>query len=391
MAKSFITQEIGSIQRPIWRQELNAKANPAWIKDALSWGQRLGVENEIVEELETLLSKDGKERSGEEKKRIVDISSIFVIRMQEKAGLDRVFNGEQPRTEMYDMLARKIPNIEKAGFVNSFDANYFRKGILAGELELEKDAVQWFVEEFDFVKKNTGRIVKPCITGAYTMTDWSYVEFFQKKHEKAGKSRTEAYMAGRREAILAFAEHVIRPVVDALVEAGAEVVQIDEPAAATNEQESRVFTESINSSFANAPKSVEKAVHLCYSNYSVLFPELSESVADSYQIEFTNHASPGKFGAKSVNPEAFKAIELFKQYKMPISVGVGVVDIHSDVIESPQLVKDRVLLASELLGGPEKVQVNPDCGLRTRTWEVAFKKLQNMVEGTALAKKELGI
>ena len=91
-----------------------------------------------------------------------------------------------------------------------------------------------------------------------------------------------------------------------------------------------------------------------------------------------------------MNPEAFKAIELFKQYKMPISVGVGVVDIHSDVIESPQLVKERVLLASELLGGPEKVQVNPDCGLRTRTWEIAFKKLCNMVEGTTLAKEELG-
>jgi 5-methyltetrahydropteroyltriglutamate--homocysteine methyltransferase len=51
-------------------------------------------------------------------------------------------------------------------------------------------------------------------------------------------------------------------------------------------------------------------------------------------------------------------------------------------------VRDRVLYAAELLG-PERVHVNPDCGLRTRSWDVAFEKLRNMVEGTRLAEEAL--
>ena len=69
-------------------------------------------------------------------------------------------------------------------------------------------------------------------------------------------------------------------------------------------------------------------------------------------------------------------------------MGLGVLDIHSDFIETPELVRDRVIYASELLG-PERVHVNPDCGLRTRSWDVAFEKLRNMVEGTRLAEEAL--
>jgi len=43
----------------------------------------------------------------------------------------------------------------------------------------------------------------------------------------------------------------------------------------------------------------------------------------------------------------------------------------------------------EVFGDPERIHVCPDCGLRTRSWEVAYDKLRNMVEGTKLAEQAL--
>jgi 5-methyltetrahydropteroyltriglutamate--homocysteine methyltransferase len=68
-----------------------------------------------------------------------------------------------------------------------------------------------------------------------------------------------------------------------------------------------------------------------------------------------------------------------------------VLDIHTDFIEPPELVRDRILYAVDVFDDPSRVHVTPDCGLRTRSWDVAYEKLQNMVEGTQLAKAQLGL
>ncbi len=393
MKPLFLTQEIGSIQRPAWRQKLNDSPHDAWIRDALFWGERLEVPERIElvsPEGKGLLQKDGARRSDPEKERIVAIASLYVLRLFEQVGLDRVFNGEQPRTEMYDFLAKQTEGIEFAGVLNSFDANYFRKGVLAAPVHVKPEGVEFFAREFQFVKHHTQKTVKPCLTGPYTMADWSYIEYPRAQREKKGETPPEAWTHGRRDAILDFAEHVLNPIVRRLASEGAQIIQIDEPAASTNEQESDVFVEAMNASFEGVPENVEKAIHLCYSNYPALFPALADGVADTYLIEFTNHASPAHFKPDQVSPEAFKAIELFNEYKMEVNVGLGVIDIHSDVLETPEVVKDRLLYAAKLLGDPSRVQVNPDCGLRTRSWEVAYAKLRNMVEGARLARKEWG-
>lgn len=382
----FLTQEIGSMQRPAWRQRLDGPPNPGWIRSALEWGERLGVEER--HELKGLLSKTA--RTEEDKRRIVDIASIYVIRMFEKVGLDRVFNGEQPRTEMYDFLAKNTEGVETAGVLNSFDANYFRKGIVISRVRIKQDGIELFAGEFDFVKRHTRKTVKPCLTGPYTMADWSYMEYHRAQREKRGEGPLDALINGRHDAILDFAENVLNPVVRRLAQEGAEVIQIDEPAAATDERDSAVFAEAVNKSFEGVSAGVEKAVHLCYSNYPSLFPALADCIADSYLIEFTNHAPPTEFKPDHVSAEAFKAIELFKEYGMQVNVGVGVVDIHSDLVETPEVVRDRLLYAEKLVGDASRIQVNPDCGLRTRKWEVAFAKLQSMAEGARLARKEFG-
>jgi 5-methyltetrahydropteroyltriglutamate--homocysteine methyltransferase len=58
-----------------------------------------------------------------------------------------------------------------------------------------------------------------------------------------------------------------------------------------------------------------------------------------------------------------------------------------DLIESPELVRDRLLFAAKIVGDPAKIWANPDCGLRTRTWDVAFAKLANITKGAELARE----
>ena len=87
----------------------------------------------------------------------------------------------------------------------------------------------------------------------------------------------------------------------------------------------------------------------------------------------------------------YQIIKRFRDLPHEPALAVGVLDIHTDFIEPPELVRDRILYSVDVFGGPERVHVNPDCGLRTRSWDVAYAKLRNMVEGTELAKAKLGL
>jgi 5-methyltetrahydropteroyltriglutamate--homocysteine methyltransferase len=72
-------------------------------------------------------------------------------------------------------------------------------------------------------------------------------------------------------------------------------------------------------------------------------------------------------------------------------LGIGVLDIHTDFVEPAELVRDRALHAVEVFGDPARIHVIPDCGLRTRSWGIAYAKLENMVAGVELAKRSLGL
>ncbi len=129
-------------------------------------------------------------------------------------------------------------------------------------------------------------------------------------------------------------------------------------------------------------------MHICFSDYSCLFPHIEE-LNDCYelQLEFSNRDSL-ETGTKAEERPGYSVLDKFRQSAWNGKIGLGVIDIHTDFIESPELVRDRVLYAADVLG-PERIEVNTDCGLRTRSWEVSYEKLVNMVEGARLAEKEL--
>ena len=82
-------------------------------------------------------------------------------------------------------------------------------------------------------------------------------------------------------------------------------------------------------------------------------------------------------------------MKTFKEYGEKKEIGLGVLDVHVDDIEPPELVRDRILYAAKMADDPNLIHVNPDCGLRTRTREISFSKLKSMVTGTKMAKKKL--
>jgi 5-methyltetrahydropteroyltriglutamate--homocysteine methyltransferase len=133
----------------------------------------------------------------------------------------------------------------------------------------------------------------------------------------------------------------------------------------------------------------KKSMHICFSAYSALWPavmELDDCV--ELQLEFANRDSRELGTRHEDRPGYAKTLSLFRQYGYP-GVGLGVLDVHSDFVEPAELVRDRIPYAVDVLDDAEPIQVNPDCGLRTRSWDVVYEKLSDMVEGARLAEAAL--
>jgi 5-methyltetrahydropteroyltriglutamate--homocysteine methyltransferase len=373
----FLARETGSLAKPSWRVKTFAgrALDEPDFHEADRWGARLEVDghDELVEGLRTGSLSRGQ---------VDDWAAIYAIRLLEKVGLDVVYDGEQRRTEMYDHVAAYAHGFEPRGTVRSFDNKYYAK---AAVVETPSVDGPQDVEEFEFVRARTDHAVKVPLTGAYTMEDWSYDEYYA--HEGAlGGSRERRYEA-RRRFVSDVATNVILPNVQGLVSAGAEWIQIDEPAATTKPDEVPLVVEGFN----EATKGVEakKSMHICFSDYSALWPavlELDDCL--ELQLEFANRDSRELGTSHEARPGYVETLRLFKDHAYP-NVGLGVLDIHSDFVEPAELVRDRILYAVEVLGEPGRIQVNPDCGLRTRSWDVVYEKLANMVQGTRLAEEAL--
>lgn len=376
----FVTREIGSLAKPGWRVKSIAgrPVEETDIEYAKKWGERLGIN---TEELTDILGR-GENFSDENRAKIQDYAALYGIRLLERSGLDVVYDGEQRRSEMYDHAVKHAQGFEARGTVRSWDNKYYTKSAV-----IEKPLVEtiYDLEEYEFVRGNTDLVVKVPFTGAYTIVDWSYDEHY------AGESSLLGASAERRSgARLAFgvdaARDVVRPNVAGIVEAGADWVQIDEPAATTRPEEVPLVVETFNATREGVE--ARCSMHICFSDYSCLFPHI-EQLDDCYelQLEFSNRDAL-ETGTKAEDRPGYAILDKFRESAWDGKIGLGVVDIHTDFIESPELVRDRILYAASVLG-PERIDVNTDCGLRTRSWEVSYEKLVNMVEGTRLAENAL--
>ena len=384
--KPLLTHEVGSLAKPNWRVKAYAgrPLSDDDIADAQSWGDRLGVPDwpALIE----LLERAPLRRA--DRAVVQEWSSRYALRFFESAGLDVVYDGEQQRSEMYAAAVTRANGFEWRGHVRSFDNRYYRKAAVTGPLSLREP---WHDDEFGFLHSVAKADLKVPITGAYTIAAWSFDERYEDAVDLSlpASERHARRHERRRELIVDVARNLVRPNLESLIALGAQWIQIDEPGASTEPDELDLFVESFNVSVEGLDAFF--STHLCFSDYNLFFPAIETMHGcRQFAVGFANDDTK-ELGTSDEARPGFQIIRRFADLPYEPILGLGVIDIHSDYLEPPELVRDRILYAVDVFGDPGRIHVTPDCGLRTRSWDVAYEKLRRMVAGVELAKRTLGV
>jgi 5-methyltetrahydropteroyltriglutamate--homocysteine methyltransferase len=279
-----------------------------------------------------------------------------IIELQQELGIDILVHGEMERGDMVAYFAEHFPGMATGGLVRSYGNRYYHKPKITGELRWEKPVT---VDLWKYAQSLTDRPVKGMLTGPYTIVEWSFDEHYP----------------DRRAAVMAMAE-VVRREAMALEEAGAKYVQIDEPAVSTRLEDLPLAIEAM--AVVTEGLKAETITHMCYGDFAPAYDNLVKMPVDQLDLEMAN--------------SDYDLIDVMKRKPLPDdkSIGLGVLDVHNHRVETVDEVVEGINKALEVLP-PERIYVDPDCGLKTRTWDEAAAKLKVMVEAVKRVKAEHGI
>ncbi|HEU0168252.1 MAG TPA: hypothetical protein VFS62_10780, partial [Chloroflexota bacterium] len=262
---------------------------------------------------------------------------------------------------MIDHFTSRMPGVEIDQRAKPYFYDYYesvvRHKLPAGPLHL--------LAEYNFVRENTTKPIKFSVTGPFSLMRRIKNEFY-------GTDRELATDIAR----------VMNAELKTLVATGADYIQADEPYFSGFPEDIGWGVEVINVLFEGVE--ARKGLHICYGNrygkpnfegnYRYLFPAILEAKIDQLTLEFAR--------------KGFDDLDLLRQYQFPFELGVGVIDVKSAEVERPEQVAARLRQVLQYIA-PERVFVNPDCGLRHVPQEAAFHKLEAMVKGVELVRSEL--
>ncbi|MCE4610007.1 MAG: methionine synthase [Desulfurococcales archaeon] len=272
------------------------------------------------------------------------------------AGVDIISDGEQTREDMVVYFAERMNGYMPGKWTRIFDNVYFRKPIIYGKVEWPEPLT---VEDWKIASSFAeGRPVKGILTGPYTMLEWSF----------------DLYYGDRREAIIDLAKE-LRKEIEALVNAGAKYIQIDEPALSTRpwKEEADIVKEALKIMLDGLD--VKKIVHICFGKIEYILPYILEFPVDQFDLEFKN--------------SNFRLLPYLKEYGYDKELGYGVIDVHTTQIESvDEIVEDIEKIMKLGILSPEKIYIDPDCGLKRLPRDIARQKLKNMVEAAKIAREK---
>lgn len=280
--------------------------------------------------------------------------TIKVLKRQEEIGLDILVDGELYRGDMTTYFAERMPGFAISNPVRSYGNRYYRKPIAVGPIRRKKPLT---VEWWKFAQAQTSKPVKGMLTGPYTMMDWAFNEHYPS-----------------REAMAMDLAEAIREEALALQEAGAKFIQIDEPAVSVRPEELSMAVRALGR--ATEGLKAKTITHICYGDFDVIYPALLDLPVDMIDLELAN--------------SRYDLLDRFRANPFTKEIGYGVLDVHSHRVESKDEVKQGILRGLDVLK-PEQMYVDPDCGLKTRTVEEAFAKLEVMVQAVREVRKEKGI
>ena len=277
----------------------------------------------------------------------------FWVGVQEELGLDVLVDGEQYRGDMVAYFAETMPGFAKGGLVRSYGNRYYHKPVMTGP-------VRWpgpmTVDWWRWTQSLTSRPVKGMLTGPYTLMDWSFDDHYP----------------DRRTACLALAREV-RKEVEALLDAGVRIIQIDEPALSVRPDELPFAVEAMHLTVDGL--AAYYVVHACFGAFETIYPGLLDLPVDNLDL--------------AISHSALDLLGMFKKDPFTKDLSLGVLDVHSHTVEAAGDVQGRIRRGTSVLPA-DRIWVDPDCGLKTRTVEESRAKLSAMMAAVRAARAELG-
>lgn len=294
-----------------------------------------------------------------------EVAIKAALRDQELAGIDIVSDGELRRDNDLDYFLARLPGIEIAHTAKDFYFDYYETQVRAPLPPAGDDAPLGLAEDFAFTASQTDRPIKFSFTGPFSLSR---------------RVRNDAY-GDRRDLVLAIAR-LLNAEAHALAERGARLLQIDEPFLAGYPHEAATAIEAVN--LVTDGVDVTWGLHVCYGNryarptweghYDFLFPAVLDARVDQLVLEFAR--------------KGYDDLTVVAKHGWDREVGVGVIDVKTNQVESAGVIASRIRGALELVPA-DRLVINPDCGLRNLTGAVARAKLAAMVAGAAEVRRSL--
>jgi 5-methyltetrahydropteroyltriglutamate--homocysteine methyltransferase len=328
---------------------IGSYARPAWLHTALEASRRGDYGPQDMRETQ-------------------DDAVDLAIRDQEDAGVDIITDGEMRRVgfftaEFYGHMTglRELPPQRKVGIIGHDQ----RESYEAVEAVKAPNGLG-IVEEFNYVRTRTNHPLKIPCPGPYTL---------------AGRIKPGSIYKDRIDVSYALAE-IINVELKALVNAGADFIQLDEPSYAVHSTGLDEFVKLFNTTIQGVKAKI--GVHLCFGNfvgrpvakrtYMPIFPRILDLNASQFALEFANRE--------------LAELDLWELFPNDKELAAGLVDVKNYWVEKPEDVAERIRAALQFVA-PEKLTITPDCGFsQTARW-AARAKLKAMVEGAKIVRHEL--
>ena len=282
------------------------------------------------------------------------------IERQEEIGLDVLVHGEAERNDMVEYFGELLAGVAFTQFawVQSYGSRCVKPPIIFGDISRKKPMT---VEWASYAQSLTSKPVKGMLTGPVTILCWSFVRDDLPREQVANQIA------------LAISDEV-----EDLIGAGIEIIQIDEPAIRegmpVKQSQWQNYLNWATASFclsaAKAPSKTQIHTHMCYSEFNDILPAIIALDADVLTVE-TSRSN-------------MALLDAFDERAYPNDLGPGVYDIHSPNVPSVEWMVNLLEKAQNYIP-PQRLWVNPDCGLKTRGWSETKLALENMV----LAAKQL--
>lgn len=285
-------------------------------------------------------------------KQIEDEVTLEAITDQVDAGVDLITDGQIRWEDAQTHFARKLKGFSINGLQRYFDTNiYFREPVADA-------AVAWVapitVAEFEFARSHSPKPVKSVITGPFTL---------------AKLSRTSHY-GSFKEFALALAR-ALNAELKALVAAGAQTVQVDEPALCAHKQDYAVFAYAMR--VLTEGVKAKKILCTYFGDIGGLYPQILDLPFEILGLDFV---------------AGHRNWDVLKRAKFTRDLQAGVLDARNTRVESD----DELVAAARRLTEfvpPNRLMMSPSAGLEFLPRGVARRKLAVLVGGTKAAEQDL--